>query len=404
MSHSFLSPTKVIREFMREFQNNISFIGRCKKVTKKDYEIGGMMAGSSINVAVPNNFSVVTANATFAGQDMVERSVAVPVDQQYHVDLNGVTSRELTLTLDDFSQRFIKPAARNLAAKVEQYVINKATIGAGNYVGTPGTTPNSALVYLQAAQKLQEQGAPFGMFSAHINPAANAATVDALKGLFNSQAQVAGQYSKGLMAKDTLGFDFYMNQAISRITCGSRIAAGESTVTNTVSVQGQATIDITGNTTKTYAAGDMFVISSVNWVNPLTKQTLGQAQFCLTEAVTLVAGVKTACKISVPLYTTGGHQNIDAFPQGGATLTFVGVASTAYDRNIALADDSVAFANVELQIPGGVDYAASETQDGISLRIVRAYDISDDTLKTRVDVAFGAAVLRPEWITQIIGA
>lgn len=403
MGHTFLTPTKVIREFMREFQNNISFVGRCKKVSKKDYEIGGMMAGSSVNVAVPNNFAVTTANATFSGQDMVERSVAVPIDQQYHVDLNGVTTRDLTLSLDDFSARFIKPAARNLAAKVEQYVINKAAINACSLVGSAGTTPNSALVYLQAAQKLQEAGAPFNSASIHINPAANAATVDALKGLFNATAAVGSQYTKGLMGT-ALGLDFFVNQAIPRITCGSRVAASESSVTNTITTQGQATIDITGSGTKTYAAGDVFTIANVNWVNPLTKAVVGPAQFTLTEAVTLVGGVKTACKISTPLYSTGGHQNIDAMPQANAAITFVGTASTAYDRNVYMADEAMAFANVELAVPGGVDFAASETQDGISLRIVRAYDISSDTILTRVDTAFGAAALRPEWIGQLIGA
>ena len=85
-------------------------------------------------------------------------------------------------------------------------------------------------------------------------------------------------------------------------------------------------------------------------------------------------------------------------------MTFIGTASTAYDRNIYMADEAVAFANVELQVPGGVDFGATETQDGISLRIVRAYDIGDDVMKTRVDLAFGAAILRPEWVGQIIGA
>jgi hypothetical protein len=255
---------------------------------------------------------------------------------------------------------------------------------------------------LQAGQKLTELAGPMSGRSIHLNPAANAATVDALKGLFSGSG-LAGQYNKGAMGT-ALGFDFYTNQAIPVITCGSRIAAGETTITNTVAVQGQQTVDLTGNTTKTYKAGDVFSIANVNWVNPLTKQLVGLAQFTLTADVTLAAGVKTACAISVPLYTTGGHQNIDAFPQAGAACTFVGVASTAYARNIAMVDEAVAFANVELQVPGGVDFAAAETEEGVSLRIVRAYDISSDSLLTRVDVAFGAAVLRPEWVCQIIGA
>lgn len=401
MSHSFLTPTKVIRAAMAEFQNNLSFVKQCKKMSQKDYEIGGMKAGASINAAVPNNFAVRTG-ATFSGQDLLERSVAVPVDTQYGVDLNGITTLEWTMNIDDFSQRFLRPAMSNLAAKVEQKMLDIAAKGAGSYAGAAGTTPNTALVYLQAGQQLTERSAPEDGRSVHINPAANAATVDALKGLFADQKQLGGQYTKGLMGT-AFGFDFYVNQAIPVITCGTRVASSEATVKTTVSTEGATTMVLTGLTTKTIKAGDMFTIAAVYAVNPLTKQSTGSlAQFVVTADVTAVGGDATVT-VKTPIYSTGGHQNVDAFPQANAAIVWLGTASTAYPRNIYTCKDAVAFANVELQVPGGVDFAAAETVDGISLRVIRQYDSAYDTIKTRFDVAFGGAVLRPEWVGQLIG-
>lgn len=402
MSHTYLTPTKVIREAMRQFQNNISFIPRCRKVSKKDFEIGGMKAGASINVAVPNNFAVRTGQ-TFSGQDLLERSVAVPLNTQKGVDINGITTIDWTMNIDEFSNRFIKPAMANLAATVESDMLAIAMKGAGSYVGTAGTTPNTALVALQAGQKLSEMASPVDGRSIHVNPAANAAMVDALKGLFNSQATLGKQYNKGLMAADTLGFDWYMNQSIPVLTTGSRAASAETTVKTTVATQGATQIVLTGLTTKTIKAGDMFTIANVNAVNPLTKALTGSAfMFVVTADVTAVAGDATVT-VATPMYTTGGHQNMDAFPQGTAAVTYLGTASTAYPRNIAMVDEAVAFANVELQVPGGVDFAASMTEDNISIRVIRQYSATTDAIVTRFDVAYGGAVLRPEWICQVTG-
>lgn len=54
-------------------------------------------------------------------------------------------------------------------------------------------------------------------------------------------------------------------------------------------------------------------------------------------------------------------------------------------------------------MPNGVDFAARETYDGISMRIVRAYDINTDALPCRIDVLWGADILRPELACRIAG-
>lgn len=43
------------------------------------------------------------------------------------------------------------------------------------------------------------------------------------------------------------------------------------------------------------------------------------------------------------------------------------------------------------------DFTARKVLDGISMRIVRAYDINNDNLPCRIDVHYGFKTLRPEW-------
>jgi len=47
-------------------------------------------------------------------------------------------------------------------------------------------------------------------------------------------------------------------------------------------------------------------------------------------------------------------------------------------------------------MPGGVDMASRVVKDGISMRAVRQYSISDDTFPIRIDVLWGAVAMRPQ--------
>jgi hypothetical protein len=48
-----------------------------------------------------------------------------------------------------------------------------------------------------------------------------------------------------------------------------------------------------------------------------------------------------------------------------------------------------------------VDFAAREVMDGISMSIVRDFDISDRSFPCRLDVLYGYAALRPQLAARI---
>ena len=55
----------------------------------------------------------------------------------------------------------------------------------------------------------------------------------------------------------------------------------------------------------------------------------------------------------------------------------------------------------DLEMPKGVDFAAREVYDGISLRVVRQYDIVNDKFPCRIDVLFGQKTVRPGWACRL---
>jgi len=85
---------------------------------------------------------------------------------------------------------------------------------------------------------------------------------------------------------------------------------------------------------------------------------------------------------------------VDSFPQASAVVTMLGSANTLYPQNLAYCKNAITFATADLVRPRGVDMAARAVHNGISLRIVRQYDINNDRLPCRVDVLYGYSVIR----------
>jgi hypothetical protein len=94
---------------------------------------------------------------------------------------------------------------------------------------------------------------------------------------------------------------------------------------------------------------------------------------------------------------------VDALPASGAAVTFLGAASTQYPQNLIYHRDAISFATADLLLPQGVDMASRQVHNGISLRVVRQYDINNDRLPCRIDVLYGYSVIRPQMAVRLWG-
>jgi hypothetical protein len=201
-----------------------------------------------------------------------------------------------------------------------------------------------------------------------------------------------------------LGYDeINMSQSIKQHTTGTR--TGAHTVTTTVTSQGATTIAITGTGTQTIKKGDVFTINGRFAVNPQTRESTGALQqFVVTEDVTAAGGAYAAVKISPAIYTSGqALATVDSFPTAGDTITFLGSASTQYPQNLIYHKDAITFATADLLLPNGVDMASRKVHNGISMRIVRQYDINNDRMPCRIDVLYGYSVIRPQMAVRLWG-
>ena len=306
------------------------------------------------------------------------------------------------MQLDDFAERVLKPRVSQLASSIDADVAN-AFQNIYQSVGTPGTTPGTSLVLLQAQQKLNEAAAVMSPRYATVNPAANAALVEGMKGLFNPVSTISKQFKSGLMGEGILGYEeLNMSQSIKQHTTGTR--TGAHTVTTTVSSQGATSIAITGTGTQTIKKGDVFTIANVYAVNPQTRESTGSLQQFVATADATASGGAYTVSVSPAIYTANqALATVDSFPQSGAVVTFLGSASTQYPQNLIYHRDAITFATADLVMPQGVDMASRQVHNGISLRVVRQYDINNDRMPCRVDVLYGYSVIRPQMAVRMWG-
>lgn len=400
MSNSLLTIDMITRKSLEILENNLVLTRNVNRQYDDSFAVEGAKIGSTLRIRLPDR-ALVTDGAALQVQADNEQFTTLTVSSQKHIGVN-FTSAELTMQLDDFAERVLKPRVSQLASSVDADVATSYK-SIFNAVGTPGTTPATSLVLLQANQKLNEFATPMDQRYATVNPAANAGLVEGMKGLFNPTGTISRQFKNGMMGEGILGLDeINMSQSISNHTNGDWGTA--ITVTSTVTTEGQSTLGIsfTGSS-KTWNVGDIFTIAGVFAVNPQTRQSTGSLQqFVVTAAAT---GSSTATlSISPALYTASNAlATVNSFPAASAVVTMFGSATVGYPQNLIYNKDAISFATADLLLPQGVDMASRQVHNGISLRIVRQYDINNDRLPCRIDVLYGYAAIRPVTAVRLWG-
>jgi hypothetical protein len=397
MPNVLLTISMITREALRVLENNLTFTKQVNRQYDDKFGVEGAKIGTTLNVRKPPRY-IGRTGQNLVPEDAVETQVLVTLNTQFGVDLT-FSSQDLALSIDDFSDRFIKPAVATVANKIDADGLALAAQIA-NSVGVPGTVPNALLTYLLAGVKLDENAAPMdGLRSIVISPMMQATIVDALKGLFQQSNAIAEQYMRGQMGR-AIGFDWFMDQNVSTIT-GSTFSGAPAVTT---AAQSGATINTNGWTSTALKKGTVFTIAGVGAVNPQSRAATGSPQqFVVTADIADTAGA-IALPISPAIVGPGtSAQNVTALPGAGALLTVVGTTGVASPTGLAFHRDAFTLACADLPLPGGVDMAAriSDKQLGMSIRMIRAYDINTDRFPCRLDILYGWAVLRQELACRI---
>lgn len=397
MANSLLTVQQITREALRVLHQKLTFIGSINRQYDSQYAKEGAKIGSDLKIRLPNQYTVTTG-AVMSAQETDEQSTTLSVSTQKHVGINFSTA-ELTLNLDDFSSRILEPAMAVLAASMEADAYSM-------YKDVYQIVDSDAVALafsdiLKGRKALNDALAPMDNNRTALLSTMHAVKiVDALKTLQEDSGSLSKQYREGRMYR-AAGFDFSESTHANDHTTGTAAkTTGYVMNTSTGLTSGSGTLTISGGST-TFLKGDVITIADVHRVHPETKVSTGALQqFVVTEDSGVSA---TSLKVSPAPVTSGARQNVSLTSPGASkALVKVGAgANELLNSSMAYHRDAFAFASADLVMPKGIDFAAREVYDGISMRVVRQYDIVNDKLPCRVDVLYGYKAIRPQLACRI---
>jgi hypothetical protein len=343
---ALVTSTIVAKESLRMLENQLGM----SKMVYRDWENKFGKDGETLGIRKPNAFRA-SKQRVRVPSPLTESTVTLTVATQAHVSFEW-SSKQMTDTIDRISERYIKPAMSALAnvMDVDLYDLHDNVY---NQVGTPGTAPAGYDVFADARRRMNEEAVPLDSRYVCLNPKGEAETMKGLKGLFNEK-MINDLIAKGALGS-LAGFDTYMAQNVQTHTTGET---------------GASTAEL--------------------------------RQFVVTADITSTLAVINI-PISPSIITSGPLQTVTVSPANDAVITMVGTESTGYPINIAFHKECFTLAVRPLEIPSSCVYGARESYNGLSIRVIKAYDIDEDMEVLRFDVLYGTLCQRPEMGCRIIG-
>lgn len=368
MANQFITIQEIARTALPRLIENLVFPNLIYKDFSADFSRN---LGDKIQVRKPVVLTASEFNETngTTAQDIKESSVEVKLDKIATVDVD-ITAIQGATNINDINRQFIEPAAVALAEKINSDGL--ALYRDIPYVcGTAGTTPSSLTDISNARKALNVNKVPVAPRCAVWDPEADAkfTTIDAI---VNAEKSGTTEALRNGSIGRIFGLDNYMSQAVKAHTKGT-LSADVKPKASTAA--GAVSLTLSASTvTGTLAKGDVLTILGDSYV--------------VTETATAASN-----EITVSIYP--------ALKKSVTTATVVSVAGS-HTANLAFHPMAFAFVTRPLVQPAGVESYVTNF-NGISLRVVKGYDMKYKKESLSMDVLYGYKTMYPEMAVRVLG-
>ncbi len=399
-TNTILTTALITREILRLFVGNLKAVRSINKSFDSKFGVAGAKVGDTINVRMPNRFAV-GSGAAVTPTDYTETVTPVVLNQQKNIALS-FTSKDLTLALDDFSERFLKPMASKLASVVEQDVLSTIAQNSFIQVGTPGSVITDTGVFYDALAAIQSFLVPTDDLVMLISPRSYAKAGRLMTSLFTPVT------NEKLMSDGigrAFGYDWFTSQYLVPQTVGAY--TGTPLVNGAGQTGSSIALDGFGNNiTGALKKGDIISFAGVTRVNPMTGQAYADTS---THVVTADANSNGTGQVTVSIYpaitVSGPYKTVSGSPADNAAVTIAGAAGSTYNIDLLLHKDAAVFASMPLDVPGAVPgnvYTETDENTGISLTVEQFRNGATGETLWRVDALYGVAPLRKECAVRVV--
>ena len=406
MANTLINPTWIGREVLRVAENEVRFVRNVQKKLSGDFIVSGTKVGGTVGVRLPERFTTVKGQA-IQQQNIVNQVVYVTITDQAQVAW-GWSSSQATLDIQDARERFVKPAAVQIANTMDKDGLGRLYQDVYFAQGTPGTTPTSNTTYFSAADDLTQIAAvPKDSRNMVIDAVMGTAIANANLSLFNLGGS-KNIFEDGRLAANALKWnEWWEDVNITAHTygtyAGTPLVNGASQTGSTLNTDGWSSGASTLN------KGDVFTIGSgstaVKAVNVQSYADAGLAQkFVVTATTSDSSGAMATLPISPAITVTGAYRTVVASPADNATINVTGSTGVSSRQGLGFHRQAFCMASADLVMPNqGKAERVRAPKSGLSLRYWEASDIMTDQHPSRLDVIYGFKTLRADWAVRIQG-
>lgn len=375
MANIWEHPQIIAQEALTHLEDALVVTNMCAKDNTADFstKANGWKKGDTVSFRTHGDYAAEDFSGTINIQDIQTSSRAMTIEKHLDVSVE-VTSREEVLNLDSFSDQVIKPAAYRLAEMTENYVAGKILQGAGLYSSSALFANAADIAQARKAATLQ-QLATSRFCLVDLETEANLLGQE----WFN-QSQTRGMAGEQTLRTGQMGTVMGMDWFSAITFPESSHTAGTGTTTTDNATAGTNKIGLrvltVDSLTGQIEAGDRVVVAGCR------RPFIAAAQ---------TAATATAIPIIDP---------ITEIVLDGAAVSVVSSGNT-YDIHGAIFDDrSLAVAFPMLDMPGD-KVTATAANNGVSVRIVKGYDINTKKTTMSLDLLCGAFAHDPRRITLL---
>ncbi len=420
MANTLITPSIIAREALRHLENHIVMGGLVHREYRKEY----VKIGDTLTIRRPVQFNVSTG-ATRVNQDVTENTTSIVINQRKHVSWSFST-QDLTLTIEEYADRYLKPAMISLANDIDVSLLNEAVLGFHTVGGDAASSINTFPKIASGAQRLDERAAPDdGYRCAVLDPASRWALSSALGAQGATSiyaADIVGPMVRRGYLGDLAGLKTHGDQNVQALTVGDRTNAitGNGFGLTTGAAANGATSAAFDNASVATSSGyllpgEVIQFDGVFEVNPISKQSTGKlAEFVATNTVTTATSAGTVNFLPAlndgSTAASAAYQNVTALPGNNTRIQVApGVgslgpaASTTVPMNVAFHRNSLALVTVPLELPNSANFRAQAEWNGFSIRVVKDYDITNDEEIIRLDTLYGVKAIYPELGVKMYG-
>jgi hypothetical protein len=397
MANELLTPEIIAEEALMQLENNLVLGGLVHKEYKDEFK----KVGQKVIIRKPVRLESFEG-PVLQSQDVVEGETEITISKQRHVPLS-FSSTDLTLKIQDFSERYLVPATKRLAQDVDSDIAARYK-DIWNFAGTPGTIPSTFGELGNIAQVLDDMGVPKQDRVGVYNSATGWKLADGLKNTY-----VQGK-AKTAMEEALIGryarMDNYDSNSIKTHIVGALggtpliKGAGQSKTYSDVKATNEQNLVTDGWTNSVVGvvkAGDVFTLAGVFSVNPMTLESTGRLQtFVVKQDADSNGTGEATLVISPAIIITGPYKTVTAAPADNAALTILtGAGGSSHPQNLIFHKNAIALVTVPFD-PVDAVFQAQKSYNGLSIRIVKQFDIKNDKNDCRLDILYGIKTIYPD--------